>query len=236
MKKFLFLGIFELLFFCVLQLASTKTPFLLIVLKVVFFLWIISIWTFQRWLSAGLLFSLVAFYFSFQVNFFFNVYSLLSGLCIILALVATPSAQLAGSRSRRRLHDQLVKSVMCNSLHFFQTIPHGRIINRFSYDMSIIDKVRLNQISHSPFYHTNKNYDANKTHQSTICYIANLYSNVNLSFQKIATTSQRLLQFILLCSCAILINGFINKCFILLTVPILVIYYFVQKFYRESTR
>ena len=58
----------------------------------------------------------------------------------------------------------------------------------------------------------------------------------NLSFQKIATTSQRFLQFILLCSCAILINTLINKWFILLTVPILVIYYIVQKFYRESTR
>lgn len=81
------------------------------------------------------------FSFSFQVNYYFNFYSLLSGVCIILALVATPTAQLAGSHSRRRLHDQLVKSVMCNSLHFFQSTPFGRIINRFSMDTSIIDKV-----------------------------------------------------------------------------------------------
>ncbi|CRK93047.1 CLUMA_CG006615, isoform A [Clunio marinus] len=127
------------------------------------------------------------------VNYYFKVYCILSSLCIILALIATPSAQLAGSRSRKRLHNELVKSVMRNSLHFFQSTPFGRIINRFNYDMSIIDK-------------------------------------------KIATTSQRLLQFMLLCSCAILINTLINKCFILLTVPILVIYYIVQKFYRQSTR
>lgn len=76
-----------------------------------------------------------------QVSFYFNVYCALSGFCIILALVATPSAQLAGSHSRKRLHDQLVDAVMCNSLHFFQSTPFGRIINRFSYDMSIIDKV-----------------------------------------------------------------------------------------------
>lgn len=78
---------------------------------------------------------------SFQVNFYFIVYCALSGLCIISALVSTPSAQLAGSHSRRRLHDELVRAVMCNSLHFFQSTPFGRILNRFSYDMSIIDKV-----------------------------------------------------------------------------------------------
>jgi ABC-type multidrug transport system fused ATPase/permease subunit len=34
-----------------------------------------------------------------------------------------------------------VESVMSNSLHFFQSTPFGRIINRFSYDTSIVDKV-----------------------------------------------------------------------------------------------
>lgn len=90
------------------------------------------------WASISMM---IIFVFSFQVSYYFNVYSALSGLCIILALVATPSAQLAGSHSRRRLHDRLVGSVMRNSLHFFQSTPFGRIINRFSYDMSIIDKV-----------------------------------------------------------------------------------------------
>lgn len=87
---------------------------------------------------------------SFQVSYYFNVYCALSGLCIVLALVATPSAQLAGSFSRRRLHDQLVSSVMCNSLHFFQSTPFGRIINRFSFDMSIIDKVWFDFVVTAP--------------------------------------------------------------------------------------
>jgi len=30
---------------------------------------------------------------------------------------------------------------MRNSLDFFQSTPFGRIINRFSFDMAIIDKV-----------------------------------------------------------------------------------------------
>lgn len=99
---------------------------------------------------------------SFQVSHYFNVYCALSGLCIILALVATPSAQLAGSHSRRRLHDQLITAVMNNSLHFFQSTPFGRIINRFSFDMSIIDKVW--------FDGTAREIQGlgNKTHQSSI--------------------------------------------------------------------
>lgn len=176
-----------------------------------------------------LLFSLALF--SFQVSYYFNVYSILSGLCIILALVSTSTAQLAGSCSRKSIHNELVKSVMCNSLHFFQSTPFGRIINRFSYDTSIIDKVRLIFTS---LFITQTKIIAVIKHIKVSFATDLIYSN--LSFQKIATTSQRLLQFILLCSCAILINGFINKCFILLTVPILVIYYLVQKFYRESTR
>ncbi|CAO1396998.1 unnamed protein product [Diamesa serratosioi] len=127
------------------------------------------------------------------LQYYFNVYAMLSVLCIILAIIATPFGQLAGANARKHLHEQLVGSVMKNSLHFFQSTPFGRIMNRFSFDMSIIDK-------------------------------------------KIATTSQRLLQFILLCSCAVLINTVINKWFILLTIPIFAIYYGVQKFYRASSR
>lgn len=114
--------------------------FLLIVSK--FFMHILS-WIFH-WLLLSLSFLLLSspfFDVSFQVSYYFNVYCALSGLCIILALLATTTTQLAGSLSRRRLHDQLVESVMRNSLHFFQSTPFGRIINRFSFDMSIIDKV-----------------------------------------------------------------------------------------------
>ncbi|XP_020715182.1 ATP-binding cassette sub-family C member Sur isoform X2 [Ceratitis capitata] len=54
--------------------------------------------------------------------------------------------------------------------------------------------------------------------------------------KKIAATSQRLLQFSLLCLCAVLINVSITPWFILLTAPICFIYYGIQKFYRCSAR
>lgn len=175
--------------------------------------------------------------FTFQVSYF-NVYLLLSVFCIILSLVATPSALIAGSNSRKRLHEQLVESVMNNSLHFFQFTPFGRIIGRFSYDISIIDKVGLDFASFLCFIVTETKLTTPIKHikVSFSFWPHKIYSNMNLSFQKIAMTSQRLLQFILLCLCAILINGLINFYFILLTVPMLAIYYFVQKFYRKSTR
>jgi hypothetical protein len=59
----------------------------------------------------------------------------------MLALISTPCGQLAGSNSRKALHEQLVDSVLKNSLHFFQITPVGRLMNRFSFDMAIIDKV-----------------------------------------------------------------------------------------------
>lgn len=54
--------------------------------------------------------------------------------------------------------------------------------------------------------------------------------------QKIAATSQRLLQFVLLCLCAIFLNTVVTPWFILLTLPICGAYYVVQKFYRYSSR
>lgn len=121
------------------------------------------------------------------------MYGLLSGVCMLLSFISTPAGQLGGSRARRIIHDALVDSILKKSLHFFQTIPIGRVLNRFSNDMTVIDK-------------------------------------------KITATSQRLLQFILLCLCAILINAVITPWFILLTIPICLIYYIIQSFYRSSSR
>uniref|UniRef100_A0A8D8HV19 ATP-binding cassette sub-family C member 8 n=2 Tax=Culex pipiens TaxID=7175 RepID=A0A8D8HV19_CULPI len=128
-----------------------------------------------------------------DVQYHFRVYALLSGLCIVLAAVSFPAGQRAGSNARRRLHRQLISSVLRNSIHFFQTVPLGRLMNRLSIDIAVVDK-------------------------------------------KIAATSQKLVQFVLLCLCAVLINSFVTPYFILLTVPICVVYWVVQKFYRCSSR
>ncbi|XP_053666960.1 ATP-binding cassette sub-family C member Sur [Anopheles marshallii] len=123
----------------------------------------------------------------------FHAYVALSAVCIVLAAISVPAGQRAGSNARRRLHRELIASVLQNSIHFFQSVPLGRIMNRLSVDVAVVDK-------------------------------------------KIAATSQKLLQFILLCLCAVLINSVVTPYFILLTIPICGIYYLVQKFYRASSR
>jgi ABC-type multidrug transport system fused ATPase/permease subunit len=71
------------------------------------------------------------------------MYGILSGLCILLAMISTPAGQIAGSNARNLLHNQLIDSILKNSLHYFQTVPLGRIMNRFSTDMTVIDKVNI---------------------------------------------------------------------------------------------
>ncbi|XP_073824005.1 sulfonylurea receptor [Musca autumnalis] len=128
-----------------------------------------------------------------EVTYYFHIYAIISCVCIVMAMISTPAGQWAGCKARRNLHDKLLQSIMYKSLHFFQVTPLGRIMNRFSNDMAIIDK-------------------------------------------KIAATSQRLLQFTLLCVCAILINIIITPWFIVVTVPVCLAYYVIQKFYRCSSR
>ncbi|XP_030561712.1 ATP-binding cassette sub-family C member Sur isoform X1 [Drosophila novamexicana] len=130
---------------------------------------------------------------SHEVTYYFRMYATISCVCIIMAMISTPAGQWAGCNARRNLHDKLLQTILHKTLHFFQVTPLGRIVNRFSNDMAIIDK-------------------------------------------KIAATSQRLLQFTLLCLCAILINVSITPWFLALTLPICGAYYAIQKFYRCSAR
>ncbi|XP_017856779.1 PREDICTED: ATP-binding cassette sub-family C member Sur [Drosophila arizonae] len=130
---------------------------------------------------------------SHEVTYYFRMYATISCVCIIMAMISTPAGQWAGCKASRNLHDKLLLTILHKTLHFFQVTPLGRILNRFSTDMAIIDK-------------------------------------------KIAATCQRLLQFSLLCLCAILINVSITPWFLALTLPICGAYYAIQKFYRCSAR
>lgn len=47
---------------------------------------------------------------------------------------------------------------------------------------------------------------------------------------------QRFLQFVFLCLSAIVVNALVNPWFLIVAVPIVGIYYFIQKFYRFSSR
>lgn len=78
-----------------------------------------------------------------EVTYYFRMYAAISCVCIIMAMVSTPAGQWAGCNARRNLHDKLLQTILHKTLHFFQVTPLGRIVNRFSNDMAVIDKVRF---------------------------------------------------------------------------------------------
>lgn len=58
-------------------------------------------------------------------------------------MVSTPAGQYAGIQARRHLHERLLNSIGQKSMYFFQITPFARIVNRFSADMAVIDKVNV---------------------------------------------------------------------------------------------
>ncbi|XP_069691069.1 ATP-binding cassette sub-family C member Sur isoform X2 [Periplaneta americana] len=128
-----------------------------------------------------------------EVTNYLLVYGILSLASIMLSLSSNGIGQYAGARARRVLHDHMLHNILQCPVRFFEYTPIGRIINRFSTDMSVIDK-------------------------------------------KIATSIQRLLQFLLLCFSAILINAVVTPWFLIAAVPICIVYFVTQRFYRCSSR
>jgi hypothetical protein len=64
-----------------------------------------------------------------------------------------------------------------------------------------------------------------------------IQTELNIIFiQKIATSIQRLLQFLLLCFSAIVLNAVVTPWFLLAAVPICIVYFVTQRFYRCSSR
>ncbi|KAK8782741.1 hypothetical protein V5799_015921 [Amblyomma americanum] len=64
----------------------------------------------------------------------------LSLFCIVLSLVTNMSAQLVSLRSVKVFHNSMIDNIVQCPMRFFDANPIGRIINRFSSDMGVIDK------------------------------------------------------------------------------------------------
>ncbi|KAF6206403.1 hypothetical protein GE061_017636 [Apolygus lucorum] len=128
-----------------------------------------------------------------EAFYYLLVYTGFSLAGVFISLVTNLLGQLAGARARRRLHKNLLDSVLQLPIKIFEMTPLGRILARFSTDINVIDK-------------------------------------------KLCTSIQRLTQFLLLCCSAIVVNSIVTPWFITIAVPICTLYYFVQKFYRCSSR
>lgn len=90
------------------------------------------------------------------MSYCFGIYGLLSTICIVFSMISTPCGQYAGCKARRILHDQLLQSIVQKSIYFFQIEPFGRLMNRFSLDMAVIDKVKWYSL-YSYYYYRQHN-------------------------------------------------------------------------------
>ncbi|KAG0342105.1 hypothetical protein BG004_005752 [Podila humilis] len=76
---------------------------------------------------------------SVNVDFYLGVYVLLSIATLVFASLTNYYTIFGGLAASRSLHQQLLRKVSRAKVRFFDTTPIGRIINRFSSDISTVD-------------------------------------------------------------------------------------------------
>ncbi|KAF9194511.1 hypothetical protein BGZ50_006236 [Haplosporangium sp. Z 11] len=74
-----------------------------------------------------------------NVDFYLGIYVLLSLFTLLFAALTNYYTIFGGLAASRALHRQLLRKVTRAKVRFFDTTPIGRIVNRFSSDISTID-------------------------------------------------------------------------------------------------
>ncbi len=124
---------------------------------------------------------------------YFSWYSSCSLAVLVLSCFANLLGQVMGARARRRLHEQMLRNLIRAPLELFESWPIGRIINRFSYDLFVVD-------------------------------------------QKLPSAVQRLTLVSLICMSALVVNAVQSPLFLLIALPMTGVYFWLQHFYRTSSR
>ncbi|KAI9334017.1 hypothetical protein BDR26DRAFT_867646 [Obelidium mucronatum] len=86
-----------------------------------------------------------------ETMFFIAIYGLLGFSKVLVAVILNLINVFGAIRASRSLHQSLLASVLGAPLRFFETTPLGRILNRFSKDISTIDEDVMNTIFY--FFH-----------------------------------------------------------------------------------
>ncbi len=120
-------------------------------------------------------------------------YSSCSLAVLVLSCFANLLGQVMGAQARRQLHERMLHSLIHAPLELFESWPVGRIINRFSYDMFVVD-------------------------------------------QKLPSAVQRLTLVSLICMSALVVNAIQSPLFLLIALPMTGVYFWLQHFYRTSSR
>lgn len=69
------------------------------------------------------------------------MYVLLSVGSILLAALNSAAGQWAGAKAREKMHEKAISGLLKAPLSLFDRTPIGKILNRFSSDMGVVDKV-----------------------------------------------------------------------------------------------
>lgn len=77
----------------------------------------------------------------FQTVMYCTTYIIISVISIFLSLLYNVAGQWAGARARHKLHKEAVSELLRAPISFFDSTPIGKILNSFSVDMAVIDKV-----------------------------------------------------------------------------------------------
>ncbi|XP_006620268.1 ATP-binding cassette sub-family C member Sur isoform X2 [Apis dorsata] len=77
---------------------------------------------------------------NYDTVFYFKVYIILSIIFILFSIICNATGQWTGARARRKLHEEAVSRLLRVPMSFFDSNPVGKILNRFSTDIGVIDK------------------------------------------------------------------------------------------------
>ena len=70
---------------------------------------------------------------------YLGVYAGLGGIQSVFTLASTVSLTIASVFASKTLHSKLLKNIFRCPMSFFDTTPIGRVLNRFSLDIFVID-------------------------------------------------------------------------------------------------
>lgn len=71
--------------------------------------------------------------------FYLGVYACISILTILASVAGSAASRWGSYRAARKLHDELLDSVLRSTIRFFNTTPMGRILNRCTKDIETVD-------------------------------------------------------------------------------------------------